>query len=204
MASGKSTDAKGAAGGAKKKKNLSGVAWFSANQKKYAFSKKLSDLDSGFQKKTNKFITALKTAGARVDILTTRRSKTRAQIMRMAWDVATRKVDPDKARKISGVNIDWDHGDNKASIKAAKDLVSKKCFNIGYRPSLTSLHILGKAIDMKISWSGELKIKDTKGKEVVIKSKPANGTNKELHAVGKGYGVIKLVGDPNHWSINGH
>ena len=185
-------------------KNLSGVAWFSANERKYSSSKKLSDLDSGFQKKANTFIKALKTAGAKVDILTTRRSKTRAQIMRMAWDVATGRVDPAKAGTISGVNIDWDHGDKKASIKAAKDLVSKKCFNIGYRPSLTSLHIDGKAIDMRISWSGELKIKDAKGKDVAIKSKPANGTNKQLHAVGKSYRVIKLVGDPKHWSVNGH
>ncbi len=51
---------------------------------------------------------------------------------------------------------------------------------------------------------GDRRNKDAKGKDVAIKSKPANGTNKQLHAVGKSYRVIKLVGDPKHWSVNGH
>ena len=56
---------------------------------------------------------------------------------------------------------------------------------------------------MTITWTGELKIKDANAKEVVIKSSPRSGQNKELHAVGASYGVKKYVKDPPHWSIDG-
>ena len=33
---------------------------------------------------------------------------------------------------------------------------------------------------------------------------PRSGANKQLQAVGAGYGVIKLKSDPPHWSSDGH
>jgi hypothetical protein len=77
-------------------------------------------------------------------------------------------------------------------------------YDIAYEPALKSRHTEGLAIDMDIKWSGELKIKDVKGKDVVIKSSPKDGGNKDLQAVGADYGVIKLKSDPPHWSSDGH
>ena len=58
---------------------------------------------------------------------------------------------------------------------------------------------------MTITWAGTLKIADAAGKIVTITSTPRTGAdNAELHAVGKSYGVIKLVADHPHWSDDGH
>ncbi|KIC48125.1 hypothetical protein [Tateyamaria sp. ANG-S1] len=184
-------------------KNLSGLAWFKANQSKYPNSNKISALASGFKTSVQAFEKALKAAGATIIVSSTKRNKSRAYIMRYAWDVANKKTAPDKVPKITGVDINWDHGDAAKSIKAAKEMIGSSGFNIAYKPSLTSRHIEGKAIDWTIKWNKELKIKDKKGKEVVIKSSPKSGQNKELHAVGKTYGVVKLASDPPHWSTDG-
>ena len=69
---------------------------------------------------------------------------------------------------------------------------------------LDSNHLTGQAIDMDISWSGTLKIKNAKGDEVEITSAPTNGGNKDLQALGETYGVKKLASDPPHWSFDGH
>ena len=77
-------------------------------------------------------------------------------------------------------------------------------FEMDYMASLTSNHIKGLAIDMKFSWKGTLKIKKKDGTVVEIKTTPCNGAdNKLMHAVGASYGVIKLVGDAPHWSVDG-
>lgn len=78
-------------------------------------------------------------------------------------------------------------------------------YDIAYRPVLESRHTEGKAIDMEISWTAaELKMKDGADKDVIIKTGPKDGSNAELHKVGKSFGVIKLVSDPPHWSSDGH
>lgn len=59
---------------------------------------------------------------------------------------------------------------------------------------------------MDISWLGELIINDKNGNTISIKSFPKDGMNKELHQVGKTYGVIKYHGgikDKPHWSSDG-
>lgn len=74
-------------------------------------------------------------------------------------------------------------------------------------PSLTSLHMEGKAIDMTLSWDGELNIDDATGKTVTIRSMPRSGVNAELIKLGATYGVRHLIAvnkDPPHWSVNGH
>jgi hypothetical protein len=78
-----------------------------------------------------------------------------------------------------------------------------KLFAIVFKPSLTSRHIAGLAVDMSIQWTGKLALKDAQGKSVSLES-PRDGSNTALHAVGASYGVHKLLSDPPHWSDNGH
>jgi hypothetical protein len=56
---------------------------------------------------------------------------------------------------------------------------------------------------MSISWTDTLAIRDAKGKTVSISTSPRTGQNSKLVAVGKSYGVQKLIKDPPHWSSDG-
>jgi hypothetical protein len=76
-------------------------------------------------------------------------------------------------------------------------------FDIVFQPSLASRHIPGLAIDMTISWSGTIKVRNASGKDVAL-STPVDDTNTTLHGIGASYGVRKLLSDPPHWSDNGH
>ena len=60
------------------------------------------------------------------------------------------------------------------------------------------------AIDMTITWQGTLSIVDAQGGLVKIATLPRTGDNLALHQVGATYSVLKLVGDPPHWSDDGH
>lgn len=181
----------------------SGAKWVS----KFPTSKSIGDLKGSFAGSMKKFHEALTKAGAKVSVSATFRPPERAYLMHYAYEIA-HGMDPAKVPKMSGVAIDWQHMDKSgkpdpaAAVKAAKEMVS--AYSIAYKPALKSHHTEGKAIDMSIAWSGNLKIKDSKGKDVEIKSSPRSGGNKELHAVGAGYGVIKLASDPPHWSSDGH
>ena len=57
---------------------------------------------------------------------------------------------------------------------------------------------------MSISWKGTLTLTDFNGQPRTIASMPRGGLNPDLAAVGKTFGVIKLVSDPPHWSDDGH
>lgn len=73
-------------------------------------------------------------------------------------------------------------------------------------PALRSLHNEGQAIDMSISWTGTVRVKDGNGKLIEVKTLPRSGMNSQLKAIGASYGVKKFVGgarDKPHWSING-
>jgi hypothetical protein len=76
-------------------------------------------------------------------------------------------------------------------------------FQIAFEPSLTSRHIEGRAIDMTIGWNGTIKVKDRQGKAREVGAPRSGDTNPDLHRIGAGYGVIKLVSDPPHWSDDG-
>jgi hypothetical protein len=97
---------------------------------------------------------------------------------------------------MAGVNIQWDHGDNKASKQAAKDMV--KGYHMRHAAALGSNHTKRLAIDMTITGMTGKKIKGKNGTEVEIKQ------DSDLYPVGASYGVIKLINDPPHWSANGH
>ena len=82
-------------------KTLSGLAWFKANQSKYANSNKISDLNSGFKSNVQAFEKALKAAGASIKVSSPKRNKSRAAIMHYAWMVAKKKTAPTKVRGIA-------------------------------------------------------------------------------------------------------
>jgi hypothetical protein len=181
---------------------LSGAAWWHANQAKYPNSTKVDDLDPKFRVKVKAFLAALADAGVHPYIESTLRSKERAYVMHYCWEIAHGTTLPAKVPPCPGVKIVWDHGDPAKSKKAAQEMVD--LFEMDYMASLTSNHIKGLAIDMKFSWKGTLKIKQKNGAVVEIKTTPRNGAdNATMHQVGASYGVIKLVGDAPHWSVDG-
>jgi hypothetical protein len=72
-----------------------------------------------------------------------------------------------------------------------------------FQPSLNSQHIPGLAVDISIKWTGTIPVRAAGGAAVAL-SAPNDGSNPNLHRVGASYGVIKLLSDPPHWSIDGH
>jgi hypothetical protein len=187
---------------ASKPNQLSGAAWWHANQAKYPNSTKVDDLEQAFRDKVKAFLGALKDAGIRPTIESTLRSKERAYLMHYCWEIAHGTIEPAKVPAYPGIKIVWDHGDAAKSKKATQEMVD--LFEMDYMASLTSNHIKGLAIDMKFSWTGTLKIKKKDGTVVEINTTPRNGAdNKLMHEVGASYGVIKLVGDAPHWSVDG-
>jgi len=189
---------------------LSGKKWWDANQGNdpYKKSESISDLASDFQTKVREFKTALDNAGAPPTIDTTKRSAERAYVLHYAWRVAKNELSADKVQAKDTVDIVWNHGDDTKSKAGANEIIAAAA--VASRPSLTSNHIDGNAIDWTITWTGDLKIKKKDGTEIEIKSTPRNGGdpgNTELHEVGKSYGVHKGLNftpkDPPHWSDNG-
>lgn len=181
---------------------LSGAAWWQANQARFPNSAAVADLVPPFRDKVTAFIAALKDAGASVKVSATRRNPTRAQLMHFCWRVAHGSVAPKNVPAIAGCDIQWDHGDPARSKKGAQEMVD--LFGIAFQPSLTSLHIEGRAIDMTIGWNGTMQVRDQSGARRTIGAPRSGDANRDLHAVGASYGVIKLLSDPPHWSDNGH
>jgi hypothetical protein len=68
-------------------------------------------------------------------------------------------------------------------------------------------HFSSLAIDMTISWTGDLTITNGDGKQVPpITTTPRDANNPDLGKVGETYHVFKVQqpSDPGHWSANGH
>ncbi|MDF0605528.1 hypothetical protein HZU77_007675 [Neisseriaceae bacterium TC5R-5] len=178
----------------------------------YPGSASIDDLAVPFKGYVRSFVDALKAANILPSIASTYRPPQRAYLMHVSWKIANKKIKPSEAPGYSGGGIDitWKHTDDlddAKSIKAAEDMC--KAFGITHlkvAPSLTSRHTEKNAIDMSFSWSGDLTIKNAKGEDVVIKTTPRTGMNKELHAVAETYNVIKFKGgdaDQPHWSTDG-
>jgi D-alanyl-D-alanine dipeptidase len=181
-------------------RRLSGAWWCG----EFPDTAALSDLEDAFEKKVRKFIDAMEAAGARVHVSSTLRPSERMYLMHYCWRIAKEGMAAKDVPTKAGVDIKWVHPEDAQSVAAARAMVAG--YNIVRRPSLTSRHSEGKAIDMTISWAGDLVITDAAGKSVKITSTPRNGENADLARVGAGYGVIKAIfaGDPPHWSNDGH
>ena len=182
----------------------SGIEWV----ERFPESRSTGDLTPAFGQGVNRFIAAMKTAGAAVKVSSTYRPAERAYLMHYAYRIARAGLDPRDVPPMDGVNICWVQRDVQgnpdlvASKKAAADMVV--AYNMAYAAALDSRHTERRAIDLTISWQGDLDIVDGNGRMVGIKSEPRTGNNRELHAVGATYGVIKLVVDPPHWSDDGN
>jgi hypothetical protein len=157
----------------------------------------------------NLFLTALLNAGAAVKIEETLRPPQRAYLMHYSFCVAREGLSPDAVPAMEGVDIQWVHPDASgnpdpgASRNAAEQMV--QAYGIVFRPALTSRHTEGRAIDMSISWPGNLTIAGMGGGQTTITTLPRTGAgNTLLQGIGAGYGVHKLATDPPHWSIDGH
>lgn len=74
-------------------------------------------------------------------------------------------------------------------------------------PALTSRHIEALAIDVSISWAGDLTLLLPGATQRTITTPPRTGMNAALKEVGQGYGVVKSrrgAHDPPHWSSDGY
>ena len=192
---------------AKKKSGKSWKAWADTHAKN---STSIDDLESTFKANLKAFKKALEDAGATIEVESTLRSKKRAYLFHWAWRIVHDKTcKPSTPTAMSGVDIDWDHGDDAKSKAAAKEMV--KAFGLAeppkstVAPSLTSNHIAGKAIDMNITWdkTKKLKVKKKDGKTVEVPWMSNPNLNTKLHEVGASYGVKKHTKDKPHWSHNG-
>jgi peptidoglycan hydrolase-like protein with peptidoglycan-binding domain len=180
---------------------LSGATWWHANQARFGNSHKTADLVPGFREDVEAFIAAMRTGGANIQISSTRRNKIRAYLMHFSWRIAKGEIAASNVPPEPGCQIIWDHGNTAKSRTAAQEM--KDLFNIAFKPSLTSNHIAGKAIDMTISWNGTLNMVDGQGRDVAVPPPSPGSLNAKLHQVGATYRVLKLLSDPPHWSTNG-
>lgn len=181
---------------------LSGEAWWHSNQARFPNSNSISTLVPPFQGRVRAFIDAMQQAGAAISVSATQRNPIRAYLMHFSWQVANGAVRPRDVPAKPGCLIAWDHGNDPRSRAAAREMV--RLFDIAFKPSLTSLHIEGRAIDMTIRWNGTLRVADAAGAVHALAAPRNGGENRGLHAVGATYAVRKLRTDPPHWSDNGH
>jgi hypothetical protein len=184
-------------------KQLSGPAWVA----RFPDAGGTDALAPGFRSGCEKFISAMRNAGADVHISSTRRPAERAYLMHYCWRIHKGTLSPKNVPGKTGVNIEWVHRktggsiDLPASGQAAAAMVQG--YDIAFQPALDSRHVQGRAIDMSIDWNGTLRVVDEDGATVEISSAPRNGFNLALRRVGKSYGVIKHPSDPPHWSTDG-
>ncbi len=200
-------------------KQLSGVAW---NARWPGGDRSIGDLNAQFRPRVEVFVAAMAQAGITVQPQSTLRSPERAYLMHFSYLVAKGLLAPQDVPAyvpIAGETapgVCWLHrtatgaADPKASVTAAAQLLSALGVDTSLRtpPALRSRHITGDAVDMQLSWSAPaVTVEDATGRMVKITSKPHDGTNPDLIAVGAGYGVdhfSPVSVDRNHWSSDGH
>ncbi|HTL53679.1 MAG TPA: peptidoglycan-binding domain-containing protein [Planctomycetota bacterium] len=182
---------------------LSGPLWV----REFPTSRSTRDLVSPFRENVDRFLAALEAAGVTILIEATLRPPARAHLMHYAWRIAREDLDPRSIPVHPGIPIDWCHRDSAgqpcfaAAFAAAQAMV--EAYDIVYRPAVTSVHCEGRAIDLTLTWPGDIEVKDTTGRAVAVRGSPRNCNHPTLHAIGATYGVLKLVRDTPHWSDNG-
>jgi hypothetical protein len=181
------------------------VTWADTNAKN---STSVEDLVEPFRSNAKAFVKALTEAGASVHVGTTRRSDKRAYLFHWCWLIGLAKKNATEPNSLVGVDIEWDHGDAEQSQKGAREMIDGFGLVIPpgstNPPALDSNHISGKAIDMDIAWTGTMNITTKDGTTESVLFMPDVDHNTRLHAVGASFGVIKLVTDAPHWSLDGH
>lgn len=181
----------------------SGPQWCS----RYPGSVSVADLTPDFRDVVRAFISQMEDGGATVRVSATWRPPERVYLMHWCWMIAREGFPPGNVPMRPDVPIGWVHqtasgaSDLGASRAAAEAMVQS--YAIRVEPSLTTRHALRLAVDMTISWTGDLTITDFNGRRRTITSAPRDGMNPDLVAVGATFGVRKLLSDPPHWSDNG-
>lgn len=184
----------------RQRRRLSGAHWVQF----FRASSSLDDLASPFRQRAQAFLKAMTDAGIKVNLDNTLRPPERAYMMHYAVKIRRRDIDPRNVPSMSGIDIDWAHYTQAASIRAAEDMVM--AFEIGDNPAaLRSRHTQGLAVDWAITWEKgkPVKIKDAAGRLVTLNDPPYGDENDRLWTVGASYGVYKLSYDPPHWSVDG-
>jgi hypothetical protein len=169
---------------------------------RFAGSKSIDDLDPQWRGRVHAFVSTLERGGAHVEVQATLRPLERAYLMHWCWMIANLSQAPAAVPPQAGVAIDWTHsGDARAARAAAEAMV--EAYELQFLPSLTSRHIVGRAIDMSITWHDRLSVRDFDGAVHYILTDPRDGTNPELAKVGATFGIFKLTTDRPHWSDDG-
>ena len=184
---------------------LSGKGWCS----RFPSSKSIGDCTEPFRSNLQRFNDALVAAGANVKIADTLRPEPRAFLMFHCCKVATGAEAPGTVPARPDIEIDWVHRNDDGTPNLAKSRAAAhdmmQGYDIAHAPALNSRHIFGEAVDMSVTWLGDLTIQRGDGSNVTISTLPRSGDdNINLHAVGATYGVIKLSSDPPHWSLHGN
>jgi hypothetical protein len=180
------------------------VTWADVHAKN---SSRVDDLVDPFKSHVKAFKKALEDAGAKVRVRATRRDAKRAYLFHWSWMIALGKCKPSEATPKAGVDIQWDHGDLAQSKAGAQQMVDGFGLAVPPKstvaPALASNHISGQAIDMDISWTGDLKVKNKDGTLASVPYLSNPNLNTKLHMVGESYDVKKHKSDAPHWSYNG-
>ena len=182
---------------------LSGEQWVA----RFPDGKTTDALADDFRPGCEAFIAAMGAGGASVTVNSTRRPDQRAYLMFVCWRIANGIINPQDAPSDADVDIDWVHRradgsvDVAASRAAAQAMVDR--YDIAFAPARHSRHTEGHAIDMTISWNGNLVVANRDATKTTITGTPRDGLNLALRQVGKTYGVTKNPSDPPHWSTDG-
>lgn len=184
--------------------DLSGPAWVA----RFPPSASIEDLEEPFRSSVQAFVAACMKAPIAITIAATRRPAARAWLMHWAWMIAREKASPLEVPARAGIDIQWAHTDKArfydeaASRCGAEAMVQG--YAIRYRPSLTSNHVEGRAIDMRLTWHGKTYVEAKDGVSYELGPCQPPRVDPVLVRVAASYGVKKLLKDPPHWSDDGH
>lgn len=205
---------------------LSGESWVNL----FPADNTVNALNEPFKSSMRNFLSALSDAGVRLKLKGDKHGLTinsvyrpaeRAYLMHYSTRITREGLDPRNIKPEKGIPICWKHSNAdgtfnlQASRDAAKQMVLAYQITSKVAPVLHSEHEKRLAVDMNISWSGTLNIKNAKGTVISITTNPKTGMNPTLWDVGASYGVIKYCygsitnkckpnEDRPHWSSNGH
>jgi hypothetical protein len=182
---------------------LSGIGWVGA----FPVSTSTDALDAGFARGVSRFIQAVEGGRATVRIHSTLVPPQRAYLMHWSWLIAKRGYPANNVPPMPGVYIEWWHGSQAQTLGAAREMIDGFGISkLGVAPALESNQTRGLAIEMAITWAGNLTVIDGQGKERTIRGGPRNSTNRHLIQIGATFGVIhdrNVVSGRDRWSING-
>lgn len=177
----------------------------------FGHSRETKDLREDFRKMVEDFLDALD-GHVNKHVSSTYRTDEHQYLMHYA-DKILDGTDPAKVPPWPGVDICWDHhGDDgqrdlAASRAAAQQMKEKMNFGDLVAPPGKSNHQERIAVDLKISWEGDVTLDDGTVLHGGTGNAKIDAFNADLVELGKSCGVLKHPKNPTewmHWSIDGH